>query len=382
MTKIVSAGKSPAIKIESIDGDLSVVGWDTEDILIKADEDVLTVNQNGQEVALSCTDDVSLRVPKDASLFIKRIGGDASLRGVMGNIEIKEIDNDLSIREAGPVTIDTINADFSLRGAKGNLYVKNVGGDVSIRDVDGNVTLDSVADDLALRGARGDIKVNVGEDVVVYLEPKADGVYSVIAGDDILLVLPSDANATLNLHGDKIDIDWPGIENEEDAIERGITLGNGSAKITLNAGGDIRVTNNVDAGNSAEDFGNFAGMNFDWSGFGERLSRQVERGVGRAARHAEEAAHRAERLASEAARRAERHAERQARRWKGNVKVGRWNWDFGPGHGRGHIQTPPTPPGSEPVAEEERMAVLKMLAEKKITAEQAEQLLSALEGDK
>jgi hypothetical protein len=34
------------------------------------------------------------------------------------------------------------------------------------------------------------------------------------------------------------------------------------------------------------------------------------------------------------------------------------------------------------VAEEERMAVLKMLAEKKITAEQAEQLLSALEGDK
>jgi hypothetical protein len=231
-----------------------------------------------------------------------------------------------------------------------------------------------------LRGARGNIKVNVGEDVVVYLEPKADGVYSVIAGDDILLVLPSDANATLNLHGDKIDVDWPGIESDEDMIERGVTLGDGSAKITLTAGGDIRVTNDVEAGTSAEDFGNFAGMNFDWSGFGERLSRQVERGVGRAARHAEEAAQRAERLASEAARRAERHAERQARRWKGNVKVGRWNWDFGPGHGR--PPTPPAPPGSEPVAEEERMAVLKMLAEKKITAEQAEQLLSALEGDK
>ena len=42
--------------------------------------------------------------------------------------------------------------------------------------------------------------------------------------------------------------------------------------------------------------------------------------------------------------------------------------------------TPPSPP-SEP-AEEERMAALKMLAEKKITAEQAEQLLSALEGGK
>jgi hypothetical protein len=379
MSKIISAGKSPTIKIDAIDGDLSVVGWEAEDILIKADEEELAVSQSGEEVTLSCTDDVSLRIPKSASLFIQRIGGDASLRGVMGNIEIREIDNDLSIREAGLITIDTIKADFSLRSAKGDLHVKNVGGDVSIRDVEGNVTLDSVADDLALRGARGDIKVNVGEDVVVYLEPRIDGVYSVVAGDDILLVLPSNANATLNLHGDKIDIDWPGIENDEDLIERGVTLGNGSAKITLNAGGDIRVTSDVDAGDSAEDFGNFAGLNFDWSGFGERISRQVERATGQAARRAEEAARRAERLSSDAARRAERHAERQARRWKGNVKVGRWNWDVGPGQGR--VPNPPPPPGSEPVSEEERMAILKMLAEKKITAEQAEQLLSALEGD-
>ena len=88
-----------------------------------------------------------------------------------------------------------------------------------------------------------------------------------------------------------------------------LVLGDGSAKITLNAGGDIRVTNDADAGNSAEDFGNFAGMNFDWSGFGERISRQVEQATARAAKRAEEAA-----------RRVERHAERQARRWRGQCE--------------------------------------------------------------
>ena len=175
MSRIISAGKTPQIKIASVDGDLSVVGWDVEDILIKTDEDELTLQHNGQEVSFSCTDDVSLRIPRDASLFIERIGGDMALRGVLGNVEIKEIDNDLSIRDAGPVAIDTVQADFSLRGAKGNLYIKNAGGDVSIREVEGNVMLESVADDLALRGARGNVKVNVGEDVVVYLEPKADG---------------------------------------------------------------------------------------------------------------------------------------------------------------------------------------------------------------
>lgn len=366
MSRIISAGKTPKISIGSIDGDLSVVGWDGEDILIKTDEDELTLEQNGDAVSFSCTDDVSLRIPRDASLFIERIGGDMALRGVMGNVEIKEIDNDLSMRDVGSVAIDRINADFSLRGAKGNLYVKSVGGDVSVRDVEGNVTLDSVADDLALRGARGNVKVNVGEDVVVYLEPKADGAYSITAGDDILLVLKPSANVTLSMNGDEIHVDWPDIENQEDVTERILVLGDGSAKIVLNAGGDIRVTNNAEAGNSAEDFGNFAGMNFDWSGFGERISRQVQQATARAAKQADEAA-----------RRVERHAERSARRWRGNVKVGRWNWETGP---RG-VPSPPSPP-SEPVAEEERMAVLKMLAEKKITAEQAEQLLDALEGGK
>ena len=365
MSRTISAGKFPKIKIDAIDGDLSVVGWDAEEILIKADEDELSLEQNGDEVVFSCTDDVSLRIPREASLFILRVGGDAALRGVTGNIEIKEVDNDLSIREAGTVAIDTIKSDLSLRGAKGHLYVKNAGGDVSIRDVEGSVTLDSVADDLALRGARGNIKVNVGEDVVVYLEPKADGEYSITAGDDILLVLKPNANVTLNMHGDDIDVDWPRIQ-KQDVTERVLVLGDGSAKITLNAGGDVRVTNDAEAGNSAEDFGNFAGMNFDWSGFGERISRQVEQATARAAKRVEEAAHRAE-----------RHAERQARRWRGNVKVGDWKWDFSPKN----VPTPPSPP-SEPVAEEERMAILKMLAEKKITAEQAEQLLNALEGGK
>lgn len=362
MAKTISAGKFPKIKIDAIDGDLSVVGWAAEEILIKADEEGLSLQQNGDEVTFSCTDDVSLRIPRDASLFISRVGGDAALKGVTGNVEIKEVDNDLSIRDAGSVTIDTVQADFSLRGAKGNLYIKNASGDVAIRDVEGNVSLDSVADDLALRGARGNVRVNVGEDVVVYLEPKADGEYSITAGDDILLVLKPNANVTLTMHGDEIDVTWPGVENQEDATERVLVLGDGSAKVTLNAGGDIRVTNDAEAGNSAEDFGNFAGMNFDWSGFGDRISRQVE-----------QAAKRAE----EAARRVERHAERHARRWRGNVKVGRWNWDL---DSKG-VPTPPAP-ASEPVAEEERMAILKMLAEKKITAEQAEQLLNALEGGK
>ncbi|NJC98149.1 MAG: hypothetical protein C3F07_07275 [Anaerolineales bacterium] len=366
MSRTISAGNSPRIKVDTIGGDLSIVGWDGADILVKGDDEEIRLEQNGEEVSLSCGGDLSLRVPKESSFEFETIGGDGSIRGVQGNIELREIAGDLSVRDVNSIAIGTVRADFSLRGAKGNLYVKNAQGDVSVRDVDGNISLDSIANDLALRGARGNIRVNVGADVIIYLDPKPDGSYAVVAGDDVLLVLPPNANATLSMQGDRIEFDWPDIEPDEDATERVVVLGNGSAKISLSAGGDVRVSNRADAGEFAQEFGNFAGLNFDWSGFGERISRQVERATAQAARRAEEAA-----------RRAERHAERHARKWKANVNVGRWNWDLGP-------KGVPTPsvPSSEPVAEEERLAILKMLAEKKITAAQAEELLKALEGGK
>lgn len=376
MSKMLSVGNSPKIMFDSIGGDISLVGWDGSEVLIKADDDEVHLEQNGSEVKLSCDDDISLRVPKASTLSFVRIGGDAAIRGVSGDIEITDISGDLSMRDMGSVSIGNIASDLSIRGAHGNLYIKNAAADVSLRDVDGHVTIDSVADDLALRGARGNIKVNVGEDVVVYLDPRDDGEYLVTAGDDILLVLPTHANATVKMQGDEIEVKWPGMDEDREATERTVVLGNGAAQITLSAGGDVRLTNDLNAGNSADEFGNFAGLNFDWSGFGERISRQVERATGQAAKRAEEAARRAERLAQDAAKRAERHAERHARRFKGGFEVGRWNWDLG-------LKGMPTPPGapkSEPVADEERMAILKMLQEKKITADQAEQLLKALEG--
>jgi hypothetical protein len=380
MSKTISAGPNPRIVIEMIGGDLSLVGWDSEEVLLKGDEDELRVTQDNEEVKIYCEDDLSIRVPKAASVFIKHIEGDTSIRGILGELELDEVEGDLSIRDVVSVAVNTVHSDFSLRGAKGNLFIKTVHSDVSIREVEGNVTLESVADDLALRDVRGNVTANVSEDVVLYLNPQPGKNYAITAGEDILLVMPPKANATLTMTADEISIDWKGVELEEDATSGAIVLGDGSANIILNAGSDIRVSNQSDAGESAEDFGNFAGVGMDWSGIGmdwagigDRISKQVER----ATRHAADAGRRA----ADAARRAadnERRAQENRRRFeerargKVNVGVGRWNWDIAP---KGPI--PPTPQATE----EERFEILKMLQEKKITAEDADKLLSALEGD-
>ena len=66
-------------------------------------------------------------------------------------------------------------------------------------------------------------------------------------------------------------------------------------------------------------------------------------------------------------------------------RPGQGTWGARFGRGAFHVNFPPTPVGTqgppkEAVSDEERLAILRMLEQKKITLEQAEQLLSALEG--
>jgi hypothetical protein len=360
MSKRIAVGQRPKIEIYSVEGDLRLVGWDNDEILVRSDEEAVALQQNGDNVSIKCQEDLAINVPKDCQIHVQTVNGDMSVRGLTGDFEAQVINGDVAIRDAGKVSLGAVESDFSLRGAKGDVRVKSVGGDASLREVDGSLTLDSVSDDLAVRGVGGDLRVDVDQDVVVHLVPKPGQEYSVVSGDDILLILPSEANATLTLHADSISVDWPGIK-PVNGTSQTVTLGDGSAQIKLDAGGDILVTNRVDAAESADEHGNFAGMMFDWGSWGRELGEYW-------GNYGREMGERMSRQAQDVARRTERRVRHAVGHRNARMK---WTVDF---------DNIPKAPKREPVSEEERMTILRMLAEKKITSEEAEQLLSALEG--
>lgn len=367
-SQTLSVGLTPRIVIEVVNGDLSIVGWDVQELLVKADDENIRVRQDGQTVYFSCNDDLTLRMPRGGSLEAQSVTGDMALRGVTGQVELKEVQGDLSIRDVGSAVIEKVNADFSLRGATGDLHAKKINADASVRDVTGNVTMELIASDLVVRGVGGNLKATVGADAVVYLDPKAEHEYSVNAGDDILVVLPPNADATLNLTGDEIEVDLPNVP-EEDSTSRVVKLGNGSAKISLSAGSELRVSGQDTAAESADEFGNLAGAMFDWNDFGRDFGRELS---DRISQQVNAATHHAERKV--------REAEKKMRHIDLRVK-----------HHGSIPPVPPRPPSfrrgnvsesnvGSAASDEERMAILKMLQDKKITSEEADKLLSALEG--
>jgi len=355
MTRTISTGKKPRITITNVGGDLSVVGWETGEILIKADEDELHLEQEKENWILACDGDMVLRVPGESVVNIGIVSAEVSLRNLSGPVVIDEIRGNLSLRNIHTITGEKVIGDLSARNTHGDLSVKVVEGDAWLRDIQGNVSLGSVRDDIAIKDVKGNVKAAAAEDAVLYLAPEPGASIDVTAGKNILVVLRMDADAALTLQGDQISLDWPGMENSSDETVREVRLGTGSARINLNAGGHVRLSSNPAAGESADEFGNFAGLNFDWSGFNDKISRQVNRTVRKSAKNIKDVL---------------KHVEKTPA-----SHTGRWTLKIKPEvQGEAGANRPAS------VTAEERMMILKMLHEKKINAEQADKLLGALEG--
>lgn len=404
-TLTVSA--TPNVVVGPISGDLRVAGWERLEIMVKTDGEKLEITSSADPIVISCDGDLILYLPSGVNLKVEKVAGDASLQALRGPVTLGSVAGDLTMNDLGPVTlgmisgdaslrnVGTLNAehvsgDFVLRGGRGICAIDTVGGDASLRDVDDMVTIQSVGSDLYVRNVHGAVNVTAGADIALYVDPKPGLTYDVTAGDDLIMRLSPEANAKLHLKGgspESIQVDFPGVKLPDDCSGCEVIVGKeteGMAEMLLAAGDDLLVTSHADPWESAADFGVGMGDSSDWPlppDFSERINRRVQAAMERTQTHLEEANRRAENAGHRASikieaamRRAEakaRAAEVRARRGQFNINVGRWNWDLTP-HGAA--------PTGAPVSDDERLIILKMLQEKKISVEEAEKLLAALEG--
>lgn len=180
-----------------------------------------------------------------------------------------------------------------------------------------------------------------------------------------------------------IRVDLPNVEPFQDDNIRTLVLGSGLAKITVTAGDDVVVTSRADEWESMAEFDGYArddsynigtvpGMPSDLH---ERINRKVQEATQRAMEKSARSQERAQARADAAIRRAEGKMRANERRMKASgvfIGLGKTNPD--------RSASSAVPPTDQPVSDEERLTILRMLQDKKISMEDAEKLLAALEG--
>lgn len=354
-------------------------------------------------------------------LTVENVGTEFSAKRINGALKIEAIGSNATIGDTGTVTLGSVGSQFVARRVRGDLKIEDsIGGNAVIRDIDGQIYVKSIGGSLHLREVSGGISVDVGGNATVEFLPVSWQSYSVDSGGSVRSHVPGEANATFEILSGARDIRINTPESSE-RIEDGtytLVLGEGAASVKINAGGKVEITSRemdwegvhdfeIDFGEEissmAEEIAEQAtrqlesqlemlennlnihlsglATSFSTAGLSEERAREIqervemakERAAERAAAAAEKARVRLELKVAAAQRKADRKVRTAAARAARKARESRGEHAFS-------IPVPPPPKPVDPVSEEERLMILQMLQEKKISVDQAEKLLSALEG--
>jgi hypothetical protein len=418
--QFVATSASPHILLE-VSGNLQLKGQDSSEVKVKSDnpEDI-TLEAHDEQVTIHSKGDCVVRVPRLATIQVQAVHGDATIKALEGELTIEKVDGNLAMRNLGETRINRINGDLSAKNVDGNLIIDSISGDVSARGVQGDFAITGrLNGNLNLSDVGGSAKASAEGNMMLNLDPAPAHQFEFTARGNLFCRLPEDASVEISVpKASQVRVDLPGIHASASVqTPYALTLGEGDAKLSLSADGNVVLDTHAPNW-ELEDFDIDIGA--DVSEAADAISQQINQQVDAqvrmiedqlnaqlsdlsmrlsAAKLTEDQARRIEERARQASERAASRAQEKMRRAqekmeqkmtavqrKMEMRTRERDRERVYRHEHRHWSMnipnpplPPTPPG-EPVSDDERLMILRMLQEKKITTEEAEQLLSALEG--
>jgi hypothetical protein len=377
-TRFEQDGVDVPIVVQGVGGDLRLRGRPGDRLIVDGDNPQVQQIGEDQPFVVRCAGDARVTVPETVNVSVQQVGGDAKITDITGQVDIKTVGGDLAIRNVQDVQVKTVGGDLRIKRADGNVTVETVGADATIREVGGAVWVATVGSDLYVRNVGGScVAERVGADLVLNIDFLPEHEYRFGAGSDILCRVQPDANVRFALPPE-VDVQLD-VAAEVTATDdqQAVTLGDGGILVHIERANSLRLVG------EEEDYMLSLGVQIEeelearMSSLEEKLSQHLAGLDDRFQAKAEQFASQAEKFARRAERQAERAAE-QIRRSFDRQTVKRKR-EAGPRRRRFTVDSRAASRPSEPISEQERLMILQMVRDNKISIEEAERLLSALE---
>lgn len=333
--------------------------------------DTLKIVEGNGGIEIRATSDCRLLVPDSLLVTIEKVGGDASVKQLSTHLIVGKVGADLTLQSIAGASIETVGGDFMVRDSSGPVEVARVGGDLHGQGVAGLTSL-GIGGDVTLLDIRGKCVVGAGGDVDLSTTLTDLPEITAKAGGDLRLEVTPEARANLELHSgaDEISVHASGQEVDWEGEELSLPLGDGGAQIRLETGGSIEVTDQHRPDEDIED--DFDNLEETWKDFGIELEDRIRESLELASETLARASQTAGQVSSKARARIDRAMQQVEEKTAKLDQKRRFV-----GFAIDNAQNPVKPKSG--ATDEERMLVLRMLQDKKISVEEAEKLLNALD---
>jgi len=371
--RTIESSERPRVTVRECRGSLTVQGSSDRQIALAVrDEDGdVNLERAGDMVSFSAPADCTLVCPSGTSLTVERGLGNLRVEDVRGIIDAQVIHGNASLRAVGPASLDEVLGNLTVHGVAGSLTAGGVKGNVRVRGVTERFTLAEAGGNLTAGDVEGGLEAKIVRGNVRLGPPFLPQMtYRVDARGNMTVRVPADASLRLVVRArGKLHSSVPGLDLEGEGGDVRGRLGSGEATLEADVTGNVSLQpvefeDPFEVGAGFEDLGALIErqVNEALATMASRLEASLGRmDVESATRHVERATDEARRRAERAAEQARLRAERAERRWQ---------------RASGREPRP-----RKAATDEERLRVLRMVEDGKITPEQASELLAVLEGE-
>lgn len=395
-------------------GTFDARGNDLHEIEMLTDLRVQRIEHSMGVMRFLFVDDCEMTLPSDTSLVIDRASQNARVRDMLTPLSINKVNGNLALINIDAARVDQVSGTCLVQQVKGELKITRIHGHLKGEGVRGTLVADRVSGSVELGGLSAGAKIRANGNIRASFSSSSLEEIVLISSSDIQIALPQNIDATVIVvsNGRKIEVDLPDHVETVRSRNHTFTLGEGKRKILLDASGKVKIIRATEEDLEMKRL--FDELDELWDELkkeselrreaksrGIPFELQMVDGVAQIAEQAMTGAMRAindteftTRIAREVTEKAEMRIQVALRRVEQEIRNLGYELD---------IPTPPytpTPPdisqapgvnttdikneeevvGShDGVSAEERLVIMRMLQEKKITIEEADKLLRALE---
>ena len=386
-------------------GSLDLQGWENPELTVNTDLRVQRLERGDDYLRFVFVDDCEISLPDSVWINIDRASGNARVRNLLNRLKIRRVNGNLALQNTESVEVEGISGSCLVQEIKGNLDIEKIDGHLRGETIYGDVEVGRVNGNVDLCGVAGKVRIHCHGKIRLCLTQHNDSEIYLKSSNDITLNLPVDADATIDVKtsGRKAELQ---IGDRSETIrdrDHTFVLGKGTQKIFLDSSGRIKIMGEpVDTTEIAKLFKELDELWVELKKESEARREAKEREIhfevemmGKTAQIVEQAMEGAIKtlgdpeftslITQEAIEKTEKRVQEALRRVEERLKT----MGFEPG-----APVPPKPPVPPNYSEtatfdleeekykvtaEERLIIVQMLQQGKISVEEADQLLKALE---